>query len=93
MAVNRMKKIRHDGDATLVDIIPQSGGATSVTSNDITDATTLGKSLLTAADASAARTAVGLPQQAAMADLTGAPTQADFNALLAALRAAGILAS
>lgn len=35
----------------------------------------------------------GVLQQAAIADLTAAPTQADFNALLAALRSAGVLAS
>ncbi|ELM3659791.1 hypothetical protein RYR38_003254 [Edwardsiella piscicida] len=32
-------------------------------------------------------------QSAAITDLTAAPTQADFNGLLAKLRAAGILAS
>lgn len=31
--------------------------------------------------------------QAATADLAAAPTQADFNALLAKLRAAGVIAS
>lgn len=35
----------------------------------------------------------GVIQQAAIADLTADPTQADFNALLAALRSAGVLAS
>ena len=34
----------------------------------------------------------GVKQAAAIADLTGAPAQADFNGLLAKLRAAGILA-
>jgi len=36
-----------------------SGGATTVTSANITDATTVGKSVLTATDAAAARTAIG----------------------------------
>jgi hypothetical protein len=35
----------------------------------------------------------GVLQQAAIADLTAAPTQQDFNGLLAALRAAGLLAA
>ncbi|UGV21621.1 hypothetical protein [Cronobacter phage EspYZU08] len=35
----------------------------------------------------------GVLQQAAIADLTAAPTQADINAILAALRSAGVLAS
>ena len=35
------------------------GGETTVTSDDITDATTVGKGVLTAADAAAARTAIG----------------------------------
>mgnify|MGYP000853795093 CR=1 FL=1 len=35
---------------------------------------------------------VGIKQQASIADLAAAPTEADFNGLLDALRAAGILA-
>lgn len=35
----------------------------------------------------------GVLQQAAIADLTADPTQADINAILAALRSAGVLAS
>lgn len=35
----------------------------------------------------------GVLQQAAIADLTAAPTQADINAILAALRAAGVIAA
>lgn len=35
---------------------------------------------------------VGIKQQASIADLTAAPTEGDFNGLLSALRAAGILA-
>lgn len=38
--------------------IDDSGGG-AITSNDITDATTVGKSVLTATDAAAARTAIG----------------------------------
>lgn len=34
----------------------------------------------------------GVLQQAAIADLTAAPTQADINAILAALRGAGVIA-
>lgn len=36
---------------------------------------------------------VGVSQQAAIADLAAAPTAADFNGLLAALRSAGVLAA
>lgn len=36
-----------------------AGGSGTVTSDQITDATTVGKSVLTAADAAAARTAIG----------------------------------
>lgn len=44
--------------------------------------------------APASATAPGVVRQAAaVADLTAAPTQADFNGLLAVLRAAGILAA
>lgn len=35
----------------------------------------------------------GVLQQAAIADLTGAPTQENINAILAALRAAGVIAA
>lgn len=38
-------------------------------------------------------TAGTVKQMTAIADLTAAPTQADFNGLLAKLRAAGVLAS
>ena len=71
-------------------------------------ATTVGKALLVAASKSAGRTAIdamavdatptttargGVLQAAAQADLTAAPTQDDFNALLAKLRTAGVLAA
>lgn len=42
--------------ATLADI---SGGGVDITSSHITDATTVGKAVLTATDATAARTAIG----------------------------------
>lgn len=71
-------------------------------------ATTVGKALLVADSKSAGRTAIdamavdatptstargGVLQAAAQADLTAAPTQDDFNALLAKLRTAGVLAA
>ncbi|MCA7085847.1 hypothetical protein K7G19_19850 [Cupriavidus sp. DB3] len=94
----------------------------TVTSAQITDATSVGRAVLTAADQAAARTAIGagtsnlaigttattamagnkvptntqrggVLQQAAIANVAAAPTQGDFNGLLTALRAAGILAS
>lgn len=121
MAINLMKQIKHQGGATLVDLTPQGGGG-SITSDDISDATTTGKALIKSASAAAARDAIGAGRsnlaigtgadtamagnktatnserggvllQPAIADLTAAPTQANFNALLAALRAAGVLAS
>ena len=39
--------------------VVESGGESAVTSADITDATTIGRSVLTAADATAARTLIG----------------------------------
>ena len=98
----------------------------SVAVDDITDATTVGRSVLTAADAAAARTAIGagtsnlvigttsdtamvgnytppaatteiagmVKQAAAVANAAGeAPTAAEYNALLAALRTAGVIAT
>lgn len=124
-------------DVKLGDIIQglqsASGGGSSITSAQITDATTVGKSVLTAADATAARTAIGAGTSSlalgttastaaagnhthTIANVTGlqtaldakltaskAATQAnstatdvaglvaDFNALLAKLKAAGIM--
>lgn len=47
-----------------------------------------------AAPTAATTTTAGIVKQsAAITDLTAAPTQADFNGLLAKLRTAGILAS
>lgn len=102
------------------------GGSGSVAVDDITDATTVGRSVLTAADAAAARTAIGagtsnlvigttsntamagnytppaattaiagmVNQAAAVANAAGeAPTAAEYNALLDALRTAGVIAT
>lgn len=50
--------------------------------------------LVTEIQASPTSTTPGaVTQQPAIADLAAAPTQADFNGLLAALRLAGVLAS
>lgn len=43
--------------------------------------------------AAGADTVGGVKQMAAITDLTAAPTEADFNGLLSALRTAGILAA
>lgn len=71
-------------------------------------ASTVGKALLVATDKAAGRTAIdamavdavptaaargGVTQATAIADLTAAPTQSDFNGLLAKLRTVGILAA
>lgn len=58
-------------------VITQSGSAAQVP-------------LLT--DTPSATNRAGVLRQAAIPDLTAAPTQANFNALLAALRAAGVIA-
>lgn len=90
--------------------VSASGG--SITADQITDATTVGKSVIRATDAAAARTAIGagtpyvLPAattsvnggvkmaaaqaNTAATDVAGLVT--DINALLAKLRAAGLLA-
>ncbi len=61
--------------------VDQTGGGTgSVSSDDITDATTVGKAVLTATDAATARTAIGAGTSSfdgAYSSLTGAPTLAD----------------
>lgn len=114
---------RKTGDSVEVSSLVSGGGAPAdITSDDITDATTVGKNVIKAADQAAARTAIGagtsnlaigttattamagnkapttsqrggVIMQPAIADLTAAPTQENFNALLAALRAAGVLAA
>jgi hypothetical protein len=54
---------------------------------------TIGSAKVTVAKLATDVTAKLITQQAAIADLTAAPTMADFNALLAALRAAGVIAA
>ena len=67
-----------------VSVIRQSGSSVAVH--------TLQESA--AAVTAATPTVMGaVKQAAAISDLTAAPTQADFNGLLAKLRAAGILSS
>jgi hypothetical protein len=60
-----------------VPVIAQSGAAVVVA---------------TTSDAPSPTARAGVLQQPAIPDLTAAPTQANFNALLAALRAAGVIA-
>lgn len=82
--------------------------ATATAAQTAIGATTVGKAVIVAADQAAGRAAIGamasdatptttarggVLQQAAQADLTAAPTQSDFNALLAKLRTAGVLAA
>lgn len=81
--------------------------ADAATAQTALGATDTGKALLTATDKAAGRAAIsalsdsaptattrgGVLQQAAQTDLTAAPTQSDFNALLAKLRTAGVLAA
>lgn len=109
MAIQRQKVIKTDGAIQVVEVFGGGEGG-GVTVDQITDASDVGKSVLKAADAAAARTAIGagapytLPaattaaiggvkQGAAVADAAAAPTQSEFNALLASLRAAGVIAS
>lgn len=95
---------------TVADMSDIAGGG-NITASQITDATTVGKAVLTAADAAAARTAIGagapytLPaattsvnggvkKMAAQTDSTAtdvAGLLADFNALLAKARTAGLM--
>jgi hypothetical protein len=119
-----------DGKAVAVSVdnpLPTTAGGgagTMITSDQISDATTIGKAVLTAADEAAARQAIGagtsslalgttsatamagdkMPtsterggvlQQAAIPDMPteDVPDADDINTILAALRAAGILAS
>lgn len=72
-----------------------AGPEGAITSNDITDATAIGKAVLTAADEAAARAAIGVPQAAAIANFdTEAPVDATMlNTILAALRASGVIAT
>lgn len=70
----------------------------TIASTGITDATAIGKTILTAEDAAAVVTAISaeLPQSAAQADSVAADAAGivtDFNSLLAKLRTAGLLAT
>lgn len=74
----------------------------TVTSSQISDSTAVGRSVLTAADAGAVRTAIGaqstISQQAAISNPTGgATTDAEartaINSILAALRTQGLIAT
>lgn len=108
LAIEGTGKITKDG----VEVsLGGSSGPTTITSAAITDATTVGKNLIKAADAAAARSAIGagapvssatktvngtVKQAAVQADSTAtdvAGLVADYNALLAKLRTAGILST
>lgn len=69
---------------------------TQLTDKPTTYPPTIGTTGTTAMAGNKAPTATqrgGVLQQAAIADVSAAPTQQNFNAVLAALRAAGLLAS
>lgn len=68
-----------------------SGGASGTTASPFDGSANATLNVTLATPTSALRG--GVLQQAAIADLTAAPTQQDFNALLAALRAASVIAS
>lgn len=87
--------IRISADNTTL-LLPNGSAFTlsgaQVTSNDITDATGTGKSVLTAASPLAARTAIGLAAQAAVADATDAASViTQLNLTLARLRNLGLI--
>jgi len=67
----------YDGTGIVWEAPTGGGGSSSVSSDDITDATTVGKNVLTAADAAAARTAIGAGTSSfsgSYDDLTNKPT-------------------
>lgn len=68
-----------------------TGGATGTTAAPFTGAANASIAVTLATPTASVRG--GVLQQAAIADLTAAPTQQDFNALLAALRAASVISS
>jgi hypothetical protein len=93
--------------AAVVDLAAQiNAGGASVQAADITDSTAIGRTVLTAADASAVRTAIGTvaatttvagiveqaEAQAAFAGADAAAIVVELNAFLAKLVAAGIVA-
>lgn len=64
-------------DKTLKDLQDASGGPTGITAADITDASSLGRDLLTAADGAAVRQAIGAGTSSfsgSYDDLSGKPT-------------------
>lgn len=77
-----------DGTITNTEVSPTANIALS----KLAGVTAVGEAVITAANAQAGRTAIGMPQQAAIADVVIAPTAADHNAVLAVLRAVGIIA-
>ncbi|MFS8079934.1 head fiber protein [Serratia marcescens] len=86
MATQRQKVIRNDGGVQVVKVL--SGGGSSVAWGDIT-----GKPTTFAPPAASPSVVGGVKQGAAVANAAAAPTQAEYNALLASLRAAGIIAT
>ncbi|CAI1023839.1 head fiber protein [Serratia proteamaculans] len=85
MATQRQKVIRNDGGMQVVEVL--SGGS-SVAWGDIS-----GKPTTFAPPAATASVVGGVKQGAAVADAAAAPTQAEYNALLASLRTAGIIST
>ncbi|WP_440530979.1 head fiber protein [Serratia marcescens] len=87
MATQRQKVIRNDGGVQVVKVL--SGGGSSVAWDDIT-----GKPTTFAPPAATDSVVGGVKQGAAVVNAAGeAPTATEYNALLASLRAAGIIAS
>ncbi|MCC8456053.1 head fiber protein [Streptomyces rochei] len=88
MATQRQKVIRNDGGVQVVEVL--SGGGSSVAWGDIT-----GKPTTFAPVAATASVVGGVKQAATQANSTAtdaAGVVTDFNALLAKLKAAGIMA-
>lgn len=86
MATQRQKVIRNDGGVQVVKVL--SGGGSSVAWGDIT-----GKPTTFTPPPASSSVVGGVKQGAAVANAAAAPTQAEYNALLASLRAAGIIAT
>ena len=86
MATQRQKVIRNDGGVQVVQVL--SGGGSPVAWDDITD-----KPTTFAPPAATVSVVGGVKQGAAVANAAAAPTQAEYNALLASLRTAGIIAT
>lgn len=77
-----------DNTITNTEISP----AANIALSKLAGVTAVGTAVATAASEQAGRTAIGMPQQAAIADIGIAPTAADYNAILTVLRAVGIIA-